>query len=547
MQVKKQVPVLIIGGGITGLSAALFLLNQGITPLLIERHKTTSIHPRGRGFDVRTMELYRELNLSNDIREAGKSLAGAFGIHTSKSLAAHLSKTKAKERVKSPIQLKGLENLMAQTPEAGARCTQDLAEPVLLEAASARGAKLLFYTELVSFSQDEKGVTVHIRDRETEVEQIILADYMIAADGAKSSIREKLKAQTVGQGALGHLLNIYFEADLSAYVRGKEFSLLRINEPETKGLLASINNRDRWVFHLSYDPVNGIPAEAQLTATLLQVIGLPDVKVRIISVLPWQPTVKVVTEMKHGRIFLAGDAAHIMPPYGGKGANSGIQDVHNLAWKLAYIIKGKAGPAILQTYNKERQPVGLHYALNSGEMANEYGLLKKINIRFYWAFLSVMTISFMRLQKLFPRTAMYQLGELLGLPEYHYYSTAIIQNGQLPGYNKSGPLKAQPGTRFPHLWIRQNGQKISTLDLLGKEFVLFTGSDNSQWIKAAGLLELPVYSLPEHIKALGIHASGAVLVRPDGFVAWRSKDQPAEADTLTRLYHRIISSSGITR
>ena len=549
MQTTRQVPVIIIGGGISGLSAALFLLKQDLIPLVIERHKGTSIHPRARGFDVRTMELYRELQLSDAIREAGKALAPAWGIRTGSSLATYLENKKPKERVKSPIQLKGLEYLMEQTPEAGARCTQDLSEPVLLQGARERGAEILFNTEMLSFSQDEQGVTAVIRNRETGAEQTIRAVYMIAADGAKSGIRDTLQAQTTGKGALGNLLNIYFDADLAVLVRGREFSLLRIDEPDIKGLLTSINNSDRWVFHLHYDPAKGERpenfTEEVLITVLKKVIGFPDVKIRIISILPWQPTVRVVTEMKHRRVFLAGDAAHTMTPYGGKGANSGVQDVHNLAWKLAFVIHGKASPALLETYSKERQPIGLHYSIQSGNMADANGLIKKVMLKFLWAFASVMAVSFLRLQKLFPDFAMKQLGELLGLPEYHYYSAAILQEEQADGYVKSGPLKAQPGTRFPHLWIDRDDRQISTLDLLGKDFVLFTGADNQLWKKAAAVTGIPIYSLPGKEAALEIEATGAVLVRPDGFVAWRCEEQPpAPVTALKEVITKLLNAAG---
>jgi putative polyketide hydroxylase len=543
MQIKEQVPVLIIGGGIAGLSAALFLLKHSIKPVVIEKHKGVSVHPRSRGFDVRTMELYRELGLSQTIRNAGEASAPAWGIHTDKSLAAYLQKAKPKVNVKSPIQLKGLESLVALTPEAGARCTQDIAEPILLAAAKESGAEILFNTEMLSFSQDETKVTVTVRDRETGDERVIQASYMIAADGAKSSIRETLGITTTGKGALGNLLNIYFKADVSGYIQGKEFSLLRIDEPDMKGLLASINNTDRWVFHLHYDPAKEHVADMtneMLVSKLQQVIGLPGVEISIITVLPWQPTVKVVTEMQHGRIFFAGDSAHVMTPYGGKGASSGVQDAHNLAWKLAYVIQGKASPELLKTYSVERQPVGLHYAMASGNMADQYGLIKKVIFKFYWAFMSVMVLSFLRLQKLFPQIPMLQLGELLGLPEYHYYSKAVIQDEHKNGYIKSGRLMAKPGTRFPHLWLDQE-HKISTLDLLGKEFVLFAAEDHTEWKKAASVAGISFYSLQSISSSVILKKDEVVLVRPDGFVAWRNNKLPAApAEVLKQMIRSLL-------
>lgn len=558
MQIKEQVPVLIIGGGITGLSAALFLLKHGIKLIVIEKHKGVSTHPRSRGFDIRTMELYRELGLSETIRKAGEVLAPAWGIHTNKSLAAYLKKAKPKIGIKSPVLLKGLESLAALTPEVAARCTQDIAEPILLAAAKERGAEILFNTEMLSFTQDGTKVTTIVRDRETGVEKIIQANYMIAADGAKSSIIETLGIPTTGKGALGNLLNIYFKADVSQNIQGKEFSILRINEPHMKGLLASINNTDRWVFHLHYDPAKDHVADMNNEALVLklqQVIGLPDIKISIITILPWQPTVKVATEMQQGRVFLAGDSAHIMTPYGGKGASSGIQDVHNLAWKLAYVVQEKASPKLLETYSMERQPIGLRYATASGNMADRYGLIKKVIFKFYWAFISVIALSFFRLQKLFPQIPMLQLGELLGLPEYQYSSAAIVFDPSYKvkyGYIKSGLLKAQPGTRVPHLSVVHEGLQISTLDLLGENFVLFTGTDNDQWKQAASdailhfKMNIPVYSIGHtgdliYNKGaindiLGV-TTGAVLVRPDGFVGWRCKNTP---ENPSRALHEVL-------
>lgn len=562
MHPDKKVPVLIVGGGISGLTAALFLLKHGITPLLIERHKSTSIHPRARGFDIRTMELYRELQLSEQIREAGRALAPAWGIHTNASLATALKNKKPRNReVKSPIATKGLEELAAQSPEVGARCTQDLSEPVLLAAAKEREAEILFNTELIAFERNDKCVIAIIRNRETGQEQTIHADYMIAADGAKSIIRETLQANTIGKGVLGSLLNIYFEADLADFVKGREFSILRIKDQEIKGFMTSINNTDRWVFHLYYDIAKGEKPEdftdARITKILEKVVGLPEIKIRIISILPWQPTVKVVAEMQHGRIFLAGDAAHVMTPYGGKGANTGVQDVHNLAWKLAAVIHGKASPELLHTYNKEREPVGLHNAEQSGKMADEYGLLKKINWKIFGSFLLVMLVGVLKLKKLFPRLAMGKAGGLVGLPDYKYPTPICDEKMKTTPYAKTGLLNAEPGTRVPHIWVEYNHEKISTLDLLGKDFVLFTGTDNKVWKEATDNINnkmqiiIPIYSIgakgnlvynEKSIKEVfGIGETGAVLVRPDGFVAWRYKQQPLNhSDSLFKIFHAIL-------
>jgi 2-polyprenyl-6-methoxyphenol hydroxylase-like FAD-dependent oxidoreductase len=558
-------PVLIVGGGITGLSAALFLLHQGIAPLLVERKPSVSIQPKARGFDIRTMELLREINLSEQIREAGKALSPSRGILTNQSLAKALEKRKPKkEKFPYPSPMKGLESIAALSPETPARCTQDLSEPILLHAARQRGANIQLNTELLSFSQGEESITAIISNRETGVQTKVIADYIIAADGAKSFIRETLKAKTQGKGALGNLLNIYFEADLKPYVKNKEFSILRIDEPQIKGFLSSINNSDRWTFQLFYNPDFGERPEdyneSRLQSILQKVIGIPGVNIRIISVLPWQPTVKVVEKMQHGRIFLAGDAAHVMTPYGGKGANTGIQDVHNLAWKLALVLKEKAHPDLLPTYNAERRPIGWRYAEASRQTADEFGLLKKPTIQFVLPILKVKLINKLSLQQLFPKASLRHLGYLLGLPHYQYSSVAIITDD--PSSNGvADRLQGAPGTRIPHLWVNIQNETKSTLDLLGKGFVLVTGSKNDIWAKVTEIIDekyaihIPFYNMGKSgiiastgikiYRALGIEESGALLVRPDGFVAWKIRN--GESNDYKSLTKAIIQILGIDK
>jgi 2-polyprenyl-6-methoxyphenol hydroxylase-like FAD-dependent oxidoreductase len=565
----QQTSVLIAGGGITGLTAAHLLLKSKIPFILIERHPGTSIHPRARGFDTRSMEIYRQLGLAEPIREAGLALAPSWGIHTAASMQEAIGKTRPRKHngVQFPSQLKGLESISAESPELGARCTQDLSEPVLLDRAVSRGADIRLSTELCWVEQDPDGVTAGIKDRSTGRETRIRAAYLIAADGARSMIREGLALPTLGKGALGNLLNIYFEAELGAFVRGREFSLIRIERPGVRGLLSSINNTDRWVFHLSYDPVKGERPEdythERLTQILEEVIGVEGTAIRVISVLPWQPTVKVVSAMQAGRIFLAGDAAHVMTPYGGKGANTGVQDVHNLIWKLAMVLQGQASRGLLQSYSDERQPVGLYYAEQSGARADERGLLKKPNFGLVFSFLSVMAVNFLRLQRLFPSLPLRKLGGLFGLPNYRYCSGAVVEENPGDNLARCNPMQvtkfsAEPGTRLPHLWVNAEGSEISTLDVVSEEFVLLTGEASGAWRQAAEMvssqmaLKVSVYSVGRKADLvyagsdldtrLGISSRGALLVRPDGFVAWRSRELPFDpAWALKSALERILA------
>ncbi|SJZ85376.1 putative polyketide hydroxylase [Chitinophaga eiseniae] len=526
-QHQWHVPVLIAGGGITGLSAALFLLQQGIRPLLVERHRGTSIHPRARGFDIRTMELFRELGVGEAVREAGKALGPAWGVLRGDTLAEVLADIKPREdgRITYPSQLKGLESLAALTPESGARCTQDLAEPVLRATAEERGAHLLFYTEMISFSQEENGVKAVLRDRETGATTTVTADYLVAADGANSPVRQQLQLPVTGPGVLADFLNIYFEADMAELVLNREFSLCIIDTPGITGFVTAINNSDRWVYQLRYYPDKGERAEdyteERLLAILHAALGMPALPVRILSVLPWEMTVRVTDTMQSGRIFLAGDAAHIMTPYGGKGANTGVQDAQNLAWKIAAVLKGHASPSLLDSYTPERQPVGLANAMRSATLADENGILKDQEI------MQRQVIAPPKAGEQAPLKAMeltQNVRTLIGIPDYHY-PVKVASN--CPPRPADKVLYGLPGTRVPHLWLDED-RRLSSLDLLKGRFTLFVHGDPAPWqaVVNEGSVFVQVCPLPEDRLAQWEEVTGAVhgealLVRPDGFVAWR--------------------------
>ncbi|KAF7943467.1 hypothetical protein EAE96_011393 [Botrytis aclada] len=191
-------------------------------------------------------------------------------------------------------------------------------EPVLVDVARQGGGDLRFYTECVDIQQDSASVTVTLKDRETGAVSSVRADYLIAADGAGSPIRNRLSVPTSGQGTMGYLINILFHANLKSLVHKREFSICVIERSEINGVFTSINNDDRWVFHLAYDPSKGEQASdftPEKCIELLRIaIGITDLEIDVKSILPWEPTVRVADQLQHERIFLAGDAAHQMPP-----------------------------------------------------------------------------------------------------------------------------------------------------------------------------------------------------------------------------------------
>jgi putative polyketide hydroxylase len=502
--------VVIVGGGITGIAAALFLAQQGVEFILLEKHTGTSIYPRARTIDIRTMEVFRSLGLGEMLREGGKDLAPAWGIIRGNTLLEALQDVTADISKKlTPAQLiaaqQEMQELAAKSPETLCRCTQDISEAIMCRTAINKGSDLRFHHQVLSFKQHEHGVAVLVKDRKTEEEYHISADYLIAADGANSPVRTQLKVTTSGNISGKDLLNIYFEADLSDVVRGQEFSQFLIEQADVTGFLLTINNKDKWAFHLRYHPELGetladYPAE-RIISILHRILGIPDLNIVLLKVLPWQLTVRIADDMRIGRIFLAGDAAHTMTPYAGKGANAGIQDVQNLAWKLAAVLNHKAGDALLDTYDMERQPVGAYYATVSGELARENGLIND--------------------------SLMITKGkDLLGVPNYGYRSSAVLrESGQSFTY-----FTGEPGTRMPHLWL-DTTHSISTIDWIKGDFTLIADNED-QWEfeveeveKQLGLpvklitIDQSVYSVWK--KLTGTGNEEALLVRPDDFVAAR--------------------------
>ncbi|HGH7181003.1 FAD-dependent oxidoreductase [Bacillus cereus] len=524
----NDVPVLIVGGGLSGLASALFLAKHNIEYLLIERHPSTAIHPKAGGITFRTMELFRELGLEQRIRLAGKALEncrGRIAVHTiAEANTEELAQMRATQYGNDEKLLQKIEEI---SPSKQTACYQITLEEMMLQEARSLGGELSFYHELVSYEQNEHGVIATIRDRETEKESVIHCDYVIAADGAKSKMREQLGIRTEGRGTIGgYYMNIYFEADLSEFIKGDAFGFTMVLHPEVLGALIPVDNERRWIYHVSYDPLKGERSEDFTIERCKQIIqtaiGSKNIEAEIVSVLPWEATESTAVKFQDNRVFLVGDSAHIMPPTGGFGSNTGIQDAHNLAWKLAAVIKGKAKEKLLETYHKERYPVA--------KLTTDYA------------------------SSLLFRAANREEGSLNTMDGlavtvgYQYCSEAIIDDLVTPHRMDIVQLNGRPGTRAPHFVGMYEGDEVSVLDLLGNDFVLLTGVENGSWAESAHTvsaklgINIKVYQVglsgnfiaqgDIFSELYGIENGGAVLIRPDGFIGCRLAKEIENLETV---------------
>jgi putative polyketide hydroxylase len=514
---QQHVPVLVAGAGLAGLSTALFLSWHQVPCVVVERHRGMSPHPRARGINPRAMELMRSVGLEQEVRatESARALAGNAGVLAAQSLAGHQLGA-LHEQYFMDVRT----DLSALSPTGWCLCHQDEFEPVIRRRAEELGAHFRYFTELESFEQTADGVTARLRDRETGEVSTLTADYLVAADGPASPMRQALGIGFEGPGTTGHFLNIHFEADLAEQLGDRRFIMCYTFNDTVRGALMPLDNARRWLLHVVFDPAvedAGSFTDERCRELVRAAAGVPDLEVKVLGAIPWEAAGRTATAFSAGRVFLVGDAAHVMPPSGAFGSNTGVQDAHNLAWKLAAVLRGEAGPGLLGTYDPERRPVCAATV--------EQAVLRS---------------------KDRPRLA--EKEPAPANPAIHadteiWFGWQYRSSAVLPGPADTaedgvwnGRPGGLPGTRAPHVVLTREGQQVSTLDLFTRTPVLLAGLEAEPWARAAESAArsagtaLEVLRVGEALEdpsgswgpAYGVGAEGAVLVRPDGVVAWRS-------------------------
>ena len=515
LETPRRTSIMIVGGGPVGLAMGLLLDRFGIDAIIVEKSPTTTDHPKSRGCWVRTMELFRQWGIEQAIRARGLQDSTDMFVQVESIAGREISRSRPEPN-------------LGQTPAWKSLVAQDAVEEEIYKViAHSNLVQVHFSTEFLGFEEVEDGVVCQIRSVETGRSERWHARYLLACDGAGSQTRREAGIEMVGPSTLAVMLNEYWRGDLSRFPITREAAGYQIYSdkpgmPRRAGIL-NTNGRDRWLSVMQIGEEKDERPRPWTDAETIEIIrthaGVPDLEVTLLNRSIWRMSKQVAAQFRKSRVFVVGDAAHRFPPTGGFGLNSGVQDAHNLAWKLAYMLRGLASDRLLDSYDVERRPVAQSNAdFSYGNMIRFRRLDEAVRsgnedrIRFWVNDLD---------------NHLHSIGQALG---FSYEEGAVIPDGTPRGGHLTRTYfpSDRPGGRFPHLWLDM-ARKRSTLDWFDKEFTVVTGPLGGEWLDAgrdvSAKLGIPLslQRLPNAHSADGIQMGlrGAVLVRPDGHVAWR--------------------------
>ena len=576
--------VLIIGTGPAGSATAALLSTYGVENMVVNRYRWLANTPRAHITNQRTMEVLRDLGPEVEkeayLHATHQDLMGENIFCTSlageeigrmKSWGKH-PLSRAEHQLSSPSHMNDL--------------PQTFMEPILFKTACSRGTQSRMSTEYVSHEQDADGVTTTCLDRLTKRTFTIRSKFLVGADGGNSLVAEHAGLPFEGRMGVAGSMNILFRADLSRYVAHRPSVLYWVLQPGSNvggigmGLVRMVRPWNEWLIVWGYDINEPAPAvdAAMATKVARDLVGDPDLEIELISANTWTVNNMYATHLQKGRVFCMGDAVHRHPPSNGLGSNTSIQDGFNLAWKLAMVVKGQAGPGLLDSYSAERAPVAKQIVTRANQSIEEFGpIFKALGL--------LDSIDPVKMQQnmdarcddgaaaeaqreAIRRAIAFKVYEFdaHGVEmNQRYASDAVVTDGQPePVFEKDRELHYQPttwpGARLPHVWLYDDkGDKVSSLDLAGKgRFTVLTGIGGRAWVEAARTVgaELGI-EIAAHVigprqhwqdftgdwaRAREVRDAGVVLTRPDQHVAWRSEAMAADpAAELRRVLTQILA------
>ena len=521
---ERHTPVLIVGGSLVGLTTSVLLAKHGVPHVVVESHPGTAIHPRAASFHQRTMEILRSVGLQREVEEtAAREFLQGGAIIAVESLGGK----ELKYFYRSYNE--GVEDL---SPTERLFITQVGLEPILRRRAAELGAEHLFSTDLVSFEDRGDHVRSVLRPRDGS-EHVVISDYLVAADGAHSPARQELGIPMTGHGSFADCLTIYFRGDVNHLLAGRNLSVVYVNHPELTGFFRfSFTGDSGFLAVFSTTEPDGSRnnrvgedmSVERCTDLVRTALGDHAMSVEIENVQRWSAMADTASSFRRGRVFLAGDAAHVMPPTGGFGGNTGMADAHNLAWKLALVTGGAAGPGLLDTYDPERRPIS---GLTVEQAYTRYVL---------------------RVDPTLPQDDMMAPLDDPAIELGSVYRSSAVTAAPIPEHPLDDPHARTwtVGARVPHVELAGG---ISTLDAVDTGFALLASEGHDEWRQAARDVEeslgVPVAVQP--IDAATVHQSGgetgAALLRPDAVIAWKPEEPAADAagrlsDVMTALLSR---------
>jgi len=556
-----ETTALIVGGGPTGLTAALLLARLGIPCHLIERRPGPQRAPAAHVVNARSFEIWRQLGLDvAELYAAAKNPRDAGTVYWVTRLGGEILG-------QLPFERQG-DDVLAVTPTPLRNLSQHRLEPLLAEAVRRQTTGPHYHHQWESAEQDADGVTSQVSNLETGESYQVRSRYLIAADGAGSPVRKSLAIHLDGPNRLQCFVMIHFAASLRELVGAHPGVLYWVSDPSCQGTFVAHDLDHEWVFMHSWDPdfesLDEYTTE-RCEALIRHAMVRDHIPLTIQSVSSWVMTSQLAERYHDGRIYLAGDSAHRFPPTGGLGLNTGVQDIHNLAWKIAAVEHGWAAPSLLDTYVVERRPIAaynaqqsLHNAARILEVTQAIGSGENVGSADE-QFAAMLTDAEHRQRVAVAIANQAEHFDMLGLQlGYAYGEGALLDDGS-PIVLPDNPVRefvpsSRPGARLPHGWVEKEGRRISTLDLVDLDHLtLFIGPEGSEWEAAARELRAPlrVVQVGHDIldtddwwgRVAGLASTSALLVRPDQHIAFRSP-QPA-TDEIAKLSAAVERVTGL--